>query len=194
MPSPIAHSAAGYAIYRVWSWKRTDVRASSPKLRAGLLALVIGLSLLPDVDSILGLITGNFGRYHNNLTHSLFVGLVIAGIIGSIAAITRGYRFADGFLLTLVCYSLHVVMDFFTYGRGVMALWPFSAERFASPIPIFYGLHWSQGVVSARHLVTLATEMVFVFFVVLTPRAWASVAGDGNPFSREPSTTRQERT
>lgn len=164
------------------------------KSRAGLLALVIGLSLLPDVDSVLGLITGDFGRYHNNLTHSLFLGLFIAGIIGVIAAITRRYRFADGFLLTLAGYSLHVVMDFFTYGRGVMALWPLSSERFASPIPIFYGLHWSQGVVSPRHLVTVATEMVFVLLVILTPHAWAAVAGNRNPFSREPRTTTQERT
>ena len=36
-------------------------------------------------------------------------------------------------------------MDFFTVGRGVNPFWPFSLERFASPVPVFYGLHWSYG-------------------------------------------------
>ncbi|NIV75262.1 MAG: hypothetical protein GWN37_10615, partial [Gammaproteobacteria bacterium] len=45
------------------------------------------------------------------------------------------------FLLTLVCYELHVLLDYLTVGRGVMLLWPLSAERFAPPIYLFYGLH-----------------------------------------------------
>ena len=35
------------------------------------------------------------------------------------------------FALTLACYESHVVMDYFTVGRGVMALWPWTPERFS---------------------------------------------------------------
>jgi hypothetical protein len=58
-------------------------------------------------------------------------------------------------------------MDYFTFGRGVMAWWPFSSERFQSPVKLFHGLHWSDGVLSLQHVWTVATEAAFVALMVL---------------------------
>jgi membrane-bound metal-dependent hydrolase YbcI (DUF457 family) len=166
MPSPIAHLAAGYAIYLI-------SRTSSPQraLRPvgpfpGLLVFTAGLSLLPDIDSVAGLLSGDFGRFHNNLTHSLLVGWGIALTVGVLMNWRRGSGFWYWMILTALCYNLHVIMDWTTTGRGVMALWPIMAQRFLAPVTLFYGLHWSEGLVSERHLITLATELGFVALVL----------------------------
>jgi membrane-bound metal-dependent hydrolase YbcI (DUF457 family) len=166
MPSPIAHLAAGYAIY---SLSRTlspqgELRQVGPF--PGLLVFTAGLSLLPDIDSIAGLLTGDFGRFHNNLTHSLLLGLGIAFTIGVLMHWRRGSGFWYWMTLAGLCYDLHVVMDWTTDGRGVMALWPITAQRFLAPVTLFYGLHWSDGLFSERHLITLATELGFVALVL----------------------------
>jgi membrane-bound metal-dependent hydrolase YbcI (DUF457 family) len=132
-----------------------------------LLILTSGLSLLPDLDSLLGLLSGDFGRFHNNLTHSLLVGLGIALVVGALLQWWKGSGFWYWMTLTGLCYDLHVIMDWTTDGRGVMALWPITAQRFLAPVTLFYGLHWSDGLLSERHLVTLATELGFVVLVVL---------------------------
>jgi inner membrane protein len=104
----------------------------------------------------------DLGRYHNIWTHSLIVGLGVALAIGSLVWLVRHSGFSRWFILTLLCYELHIIMDYFTVGRGVSAFWPLSFERFVSPVPVFYGLHWSDGWSSMRHLLTLVTEVGFV--------------------------------
>ena len=167
MPSPIAHVSAACILFQV-------LRARAPGFRrAGWFALAVlaVLSLLPDADSALGFATGDLGRYHNNLTHSLFVGLGVAAAVGIAARAVRPTRAWLCFLVVLACYELHVVMDFFTIGRGVMALWPFTARRFASPVKLFFGLHWSQGFVSPLHIVTgLSESAVGLLAIVLAQR------------------------
>jgi inner membrane protein len=124
--------------------------------------MIISLSILPDLDSVAGILMGDFGRYHNNWTHSLIVGLGVALVVGSLVWLVRHSGFARWFILALLYYELHIIMDYFTVGRGVKVFWPFSPERFASPVPMFYGLHWSDGWLSMRHLLTLVTEVGFV--------------------------------
>jgi hypothetical protein len=158
MPSPIAHTAVAYTVYRL-------SRTYAPPLNKignvpTLLFITTGFSLLPDIDSGVGILTGDFGRFHNNLTHSLFVGLTVATIFAVVMR-WRGHGFAFWFLLSLLCYQLHIVMDAGGVSRGVMALWPFTSARFVSPVPFFYGFHWSDGLISLRHLWTLLTELGF---------------------------------
>ncbi len=159
MPSPLAHIAVGYVIHRVHQ------PPSGPRLveRVPLSMLAaLGLSMLPDVDSVMGILRGDLGRYHNGWTHSLIAGLGVSVVVGSLALL-RGRRIARvWFIIALLCYGSHVVMDYLTIGRGVMALWPISTERFASPVRLFYGLHWSDGWLSVRHLWTLVTELGFM--------------------------------
>lgn len=170
MPSPIAHVTAGYVVYRLahHRWPALEARRLGPFPR--LLAITAGLSMLPDVDSVLGLLTGDFGRFHNNVTHSLFVGLAVALAIAAVMQWRRGRDFWPWFAVALAGFELHVLMDAATIGRGVMAYWPISSERYQAPLMLFYGLHWSQGWLSSRHVWTLVTELSFLALVLVMER------------------------
>jgi inner membrane protein len=166
MPSPIAHLTAGYLVYL--SGRRVLAReagAEAPDGASRLLVLALSFSLLPDADSAAGLLLGDFGRYHNNGTHSLLVGAAVSLATAGIIAWQRGgFRF--WFLVAAASYGLHLLMDAATVGRGIMAFWPLSEQRFLSPLPVFYGLHWSDGWVSPRHLWTAVTELAFAAVVL----------------------------
>lgn len=169
MPSPIAHLAAGYVIYE-WAKKRAP-EADLPSLPRipSLLLLASGFSLLPDVDSVAGIVFGDFGRYHNNATHSLIVGLGVALAI-ALYMKWRTNSFKFWFAFVFCCYNLHVVMDSATWSRGVMALWPITSQRFLMPVTLFYGLHWSNGVFDISHLWTVLTESLFAGLLLLLSR------------------------
>lgn len=178
MPSPIAHLAAGYIVYRL-----SRTHEPQPQLKPigrvpGLLIAAAGFSLLPDVDSIVGFLAGDFGRYHNNVTHSIFVGVAVSLAFAYLMKWWRG-AFTFWFLFMLICYNLHVLMDAATWSRGVMAFWPFSERRFLFPVTLFHGLHWSQGWLSVRHLWTVSTELLFAAVVILAERGWARRAQPG---------------
>jgi membrane-bound metal-dependent hydrolase YbcI (DUF457 family) len=177
MPSPIAHVAAGYVVYRLAA--RSAAGQSSTPSRGHLLAAAAVLSLLPDVDSVLGILMGDFGRYHNNLSHSVFMALVAALSIGGVAGYASRGRFAFWFSLAFVCYGLHVLMDYLTWSRGVMAFWPLMSDRFSSPVVLFYGFHWSQGWLSPRHLWTLLSEAPVAVAAVLAAHRLAPVRSRG---------------
>lgn len=167
MPSPIAHIAAGYAVYELVASRNPEYRTKRIGPVPRLLAITTGLSLLPDLDFIPGFFTERFDQFHNGASHSLVFGLGVALLVASLVRLNKGSKFGFWFFLTFVCYNLHVVMDYFTFGRGVMLLWPFSGERFLPPIMLFYGLHRSDGLVSIRHLWTAVTELLFAMFVII---------------------------
>lgn len=162
MPSPVAHSAVGYIIYR---FSRFHGRSKQGNRNLLTLLAVIGLSLLPDLDSVAGILLNNFGKYHNNGSHSLFVGFFVALVIAMAISLIRKNLALDWFVVSLLSYGLHVIMDFFTVGRGVMFFWPFSLQRYTSPLPLFYGFHWSDGIFSSNHLITLLTELGFILIL-----------------------------
>ena len=165
MPSPLAHGAVGYAVYRMCRG-----RVHSDARMPGLLLGTRCLSMLPNLDATVGLTFGDLHRFHNHFTHSPIVGAVVALGLGGLWSLVGKARFRDGFLAALICYELHVVMDFFTVGRGVMALWPLTADRYEAPFKLFYGLHWSEGWLSVRHAWTVSTELLFLALVAATVR------------------------
>lgn len=172
MPSPIAHLAAGYIVYRAIrpaaeTEDTEDTTATPAKLSLRLaslplLATTLTLSLLPDIDVIPGFATGDLGRFHNQATNSLLFALTASLGVGLLCRVTGWAKFRTGFLLTLGLVLLHIAMDAATMGRGVKLLWPFSHERFSAPVRLFYGLHWSEGWVSAKHITTVVTELATV--------------------------------
>jgi inner membrane protein len=162
MPSPIAHLTAGYLVYLSGrhSWRVQSGAKDNTSARRELLIAALSFSMLPDVDSVAGLLLGDFGRYHNNGTHSLLVGAAVS--LGFAALVGwRKRQVAFWSVVAAACYSLHILMDAATISRGVMAFWPLSEKRFLSPVPLFYGLHWSNGWLSVRHIWTALTELAF---------------------------------
>ena len=160
MPSPIAHLTAGYIAYGVARLTRPQEKTETRHTAREVLFTSVAFSNLPDIDSIAGIVVGDFGRFHNNFTHSILVGAGISVAFAGVMA-WRRHGFVFWLLLAAACYSLHVLMDAATLGRGVMALWPITGNRFQVPVPLFYGFHWSDGWVNPRHLWTLVTELTF---------------------------------
>jgi membrane-bound metal-dependent hydrolase YbcI (DUF457 family) len=165
LPSPIAHAAAGYALYKFLNGRKllTNLRRSSPL--PWLLFIFIILSFLPDFDFLPGIVAGDYDAFHNSYSNSLLVGFGLALLIGLVGGVTKRSRFLPWFLTTLLAYEIHVVMDFFGNERGTMLLWPLTSERYQPPIRLFYGFHRSDGLWSISHLWTVITEMVFAVIV-----------------------------
>lgn len=176
MPSPIAHTAVAIALDRIR--EASDVAEPDTAVArllnritpdflevkkdlTSLLALLF-FSILPDFDFLPGLFAGPFDQFHNTFSHSLFAGFIVALTVGGLVTLWRPRSFWYWFSLVLVCYELHVIMDYVTVGRGVMLFWPFTSDRYQPPAYLFYGLHRSDGWISIRHLWTFLTEMGFV--------------------------------
>ncbi|NLG71745.1 MAG: metal-dependent hydrolase [Chloroflexi bacterium] len=166
MPSPLAHTTAGYAVYRLLRRRRSDWEPQVWRLPLILLVTLV-FSILPDFDAVAGILAGDIGRYHNQGTHSLVVGLLVALLFAVLLARGRMHAFKAWFPPLLLSYELHVLMDVVTLGeRGVMLLWPLSSARFDVPFTLFYGVRWSEGIFAWQHLVTLATEALFALLVL----------------------------
>ena len=169
MPSTIAHIATGYVIYRICRSRPLQQRGLGVEGSPKLLAVIVGLSLLPDLDAIPGLLASDLSRFHNNMTHSFLAGFVVALAIGSIVWLKNRSGFVRWFSLTLFSYQLHIVMDFFTHGRGIMLFWPLKEERYEPAVKLFYGLRYSQGWLSIDHVWMLFNELTFagILFLIL---------------------------
>ncbi|MBX2998259.1 MAG: metal-dependent hydrolase [Caldilineaceae bacterium] len=167
MPSPIAHIAVGYAIYRICRSRPLQETPLGMDGSIRSLAAIVGLSLLPDLDAIPGLLLGDLDSFHNNLTHSIVAGVVAALAIGGIVWLKNRTSFVRWFNLTLISYQLHILMDFFTRGRGVMLFWPFTEERFEPAIKLFYGVQRSRGWLTMDHVWMLFNELLFAGALLL---------------------------
>jgi hypothetical protein len=166
MPSPIAHLGVGYAIYRYYKTRLPQERRSFWKIFLQLI-LVAGLSMLPDLDIIPAIIFRDMRAYHNNISHSLFFGIPVALLVAGVFHRIYRSNFWLWFVICLVSYDLHVIMDSLTADRGVMMFWPLTDARIASSVKIFYGLQWGLGWFSPWHLWTVFTESLFVLVVTL---------------------------
>ena len=166
MPSPIAHLGVGYTVYRYYKTRLPQDQRGFWKISLQVI-MVAGLSMLPDLDVIPAIIFGDMKAYHNNFSHSLFLAVPVAFLVAGIFHRIYRSNFWLWFVICLISYDLHVIMDALTAERGVMMFWPFTQARFASPIKIFYGLQWGLGWFSPWHLWTIFTESLFVLVVFL---------------------------
>lgn len=170
MPSPLAH---GVLIILVRPMQRRGMWPAAPGRPTFVLYILLAIALLlPDVDFVIGWVWPNtiLGT-HAGGTHSLPMGFVAALAMSVIGwgVIRRG--FLRIFTLLLAAIWSHVLMDAVTWGgRGVAMFWPITDIRIVSPISIFYGVRHSQPEAWQLHLITLATELVFVLAVVFLSR------------------------
>lgn len=158
MPSPLAHIAAACALH--------EVAGRRPEMKTDTLGLILICSLLPDIDAFVGLARRDFGRYHNNLTHSLAFAAA-AGALAGWWTRRRAGVFSLGFRSGFLAYAGHLALDYWSTRRGLLLLWPLSTRRFVSPRRLFYGFRWGRGVWSRTHLWTIFTELAFAFVLWL---------------------------
>jgi len=166
MPSPIAHLGVGYAIYRHYKHKLPVDQRHFWKFPLQMI-MVTGLSMLPDLDVIPAIAFRDMKAYHNNFSHSLLFGVPVALLIAGLFYRIYRSNLWLSFLICLLSYDLHIILDMMTAERGVMLFWPIMPNRFAFPIKVFYGVQWGLGWFSIWHLWTIVTESLFVLVVVL---------------------------
>ena len=149
MPSPIGHMIAGAAVGTL-----IDRRPS----RAALVAFAAAAAF-PDVDLLFGV--------HRGATHSL-TAAAIAGVLAWI--VTRRPRLAAAIA---AAYATHTLTDWFsadtTPPAGIMALWPFTRDYYASSAHIFLPISRRYWLVEAwlLNLRALIRELL-----ILGPLLW----------------------
>ncbi|MBL7077173.1 MAG: metal-dependent hydrolase [Kiritimatiellae bacterium] len=160
MASPLTHIAVGYSLFRL-------ARPRFPELTGAWKTVVLfcgalGVAVFVDADAVLGVLHHDLANYHNQQSHSLCAAAVVGIGVGLLGRALTGSGLGRWLTLGLAGTLSHVLIDFLTIGRGVQLFWPVTDARFASPLPLFYGLRWSEGVWSTSHLVTLANEIPIV--------------------------------
>jgi membrane-bound metal-dependent hydrolase YbcI (DUF457 family) len=155
MPSPFVHLTIGTVLARQIGRHRPATRS----LHWRLWLTCLFFSMAPDLDAVLGVITGDMAGYHNQISHSLFFGLLLCALLTPVCMVfLRWAQAGRVFLLIYGSYALHLALDWLTYGRGLMLFWPITERRFISPLQPFIGVRWSEGVFHHGHLFTLANE------------------------------------
>jgi hypothetical protein len=49
----------------------------------------------------------------------------------------------------------------------VMLFWPIVQDRFSSPVKLFVGVQWGEGLISIWHLWTILSELIFFLIVFI---------------------------
>lgn len=146
-----------------------------PFLQPLLLFLLLFWALVPDLDAIPGLLADDLGRFHNNFTHSFAAALVFSTLPGMILSWITRHSFITWYTALCLSYASHILLDFVTYSeRGLLLLWPFVVRRYESGLTLFYGVRWSEGLISYHHLMTLASELIFTGLVMIGFWVWRS--------------------
>lgn len=119
MPFPLGHSAIGLATYNTIA---TSSRGSS---RWRVLAFILVLANLPDLDVIVGLLLHDNGNlYHRGPSHSLFFALV-TGYLASHAWRIGNFIPRLRFSLCFLIIFSHVLADMAFTSSPVSLFWPF---------------------------------------------------------------------
>jgi len=159
--SPIAHTAAGYAVYSFFRQRLPPVTVFGMSPGTVWPALAVLFCLLPDLDVLAAFVFGSFARFHNNFSHSLTICTVAPVLLAlPLKALTK-LNLSTSFALILTCCYSHIVIDLFTMGRGVMLFWPFSIQRFHAPVSLFVGVPWSSELTSPFYLVMAVNDLCF---------------------------------
>lgn len=169
MPSPISHIALGFGLNRILNRAGKD-----QPIRLRLTCLILFFSVAPDLDALPGWIFNNMLYYHNGISHSLAMAILVAALAAPlIRYCIRSLSWLHSFLIPLTCYSSHIFLDLFAAGRGVMVFWPIWDQRLQFPYPPFRGLKWSEGWLSTQHLLTALNELVWIGLIAVSFWGWS---------------------
>ncbi len=180
MPSPIAHCAL---FMLAWPMARKALPIIRSRRATLMFAAAVLVSLMaPDLDLLPGFITGQgFAKYHNGPTHSLVFALAIGVLFAVVGRPLCGISAKALFLIGSCGCAAHVILDMFTFGRGVLLLWPFSDERISSPVTLFLGVRHSVNAPWVVHAFAILGEAAFalmIWFIAATIYKPTSVRRD----------------
>ncbi len=171
MPSPIAHAVSGYVFAKFLPLTQPRI---SRRRRWELLCLYpVFVAIVADLDFIPQIITGE--SFHRGLTHSLIFTLGFSLILAFILRYRWQFSYQQLAWITFILYGSHLVLDFFTEGRGIPLLYPFTENFFVSSITIFPGVHHSRGLWHYSHLIWICFELVYSVLLVWGVRWWRLV-------------------
>jgi inner membrane protein len=130
-------------------------------------------AMIPDADVIsysFGVERGSMFS-HRGFTHSIFFALLFGGFVALIAHkfLKTGISFAKLAVFFALAVFSHPLLDMLTNGGSGVALFaPFSAERFAFPWRPIEVSPIGFGFFSARGLVVILSEFVWVWIPAIT--------------------------
>lgn len=130
-----------------------------------------------DVDG-LGIVFGEeaYWRFHHTLGHNVFFGTVLAGMMALASA-----RKLLCFVLYLLAFHLHLVMDYFGSGPGwaIHYLWPLTATGWKTDFawPLTSWQNYLAFIVLAAWTVQIAIERHRTPIELLAPRLDARLIG-----------------
>jgi inner membrane protein len=131
------------------------------------------VATVADLDFIPQIITGE--SFHRGLTHSLIFTLGFSLILAFILRKRWQFSYKQLAWITFILYGSHLVLDFFTEGRGIPLLYPFTENFFVSSITLFPGVHHSRGLWHYSHLIWICFELVYSVLLVWGVRWWRLV-------------------
>jgi inner membrane protein len=130
----------------------------------------------PDLDFVPGVLVGRPALFHQGITHSISVGLIVSlGVAGFLRI--RGRQFAKFFNICFISYLSHLLIDLFGTDKrfpfGIPVLWPLSQEYFISPVPLLWGVHhavvtsastseWINGILNLYNVEAIGLEIVYI--------------------------------
>ncbi len=161
MPSPIAHSVTGYALFKLFR-----VRFQPPsRFRSLFFGMSICAANVADLDFIPQLFFDL--NFHRGFTHSFGCALGFSLLVALLVYCSTQSLTKQIFLLMLAIYSSHLFLDLFTAGgRGMQLLWPLSSQPFRSPFPLFPPVHHSQGLFYWGHWLFISYELLYAILLV----------------------------
>ena len=171
MPSPLAHAVSGYVLAKFLPL--TQPRTSRRRRWEILCLYPVFVATVADLDFIPQIITGE--SFHRGLTHSLIFTLGFSLILAFILRKRWQFSYQQLAWITFILYGSHLVLDFFTEGRGIPLLYPFTENFFVSSITIFPGVHHSRGLWHYSHLTWISFELVYSVLLVWIVRWWRLV-------------------
>lgn len=121
MSLPLGHAALGLTAYDL----TTNAGEVSVFRQWEILAVVVILSNLPDIDILLGLLySGNGELFHRGPTHSLFFACFL-GMLYAVSAHKWKVLPSIGFLYSFLLISTHLLADFVFTDAPISLYWPF---------------------------------------------------------------------
>ena len=172
----LGHVAVGVVAAR---WRAS--RPGAPSLPLSMLGLS-ALSVLPDVDFVAFMVgipyRHPFG--HRGMTHSLLFAALIGLVVALGLRLRRQPVLLDAVLAALVVASHGVLDAMTTGGLGVEFFWPVDTHRYFLPWRFIPVAPLGAGMLSARGLSVLLTEVVLFLpasAYALWPRSRARALG-----------------